>query len=79
MAAVVPIVLSVAVDLAGGESATCLYHRARSYVGAVDAVRVVVVHVAPRGTAAAAHVVLTVVVVVHVVVVDIVFFFLWFL
>ena len=48
MNAVVAIVLSVAVDVAGGSRcATCVYCGTRTYVDVVAAVRVVVVHVVP--------------------------------
>ena len=61
--AVVPIVLSVAVDVAGGESVrNCLNGGTGGYVVVVAAVRVVVVHVAPRVEAAAVVAVLTVIV-----------------
>ena len=63
-----PNVLSVAVGVAGGESVRNMFLlRSQGYVVGVAAVRVVVVHVAPRVEAPAVYAVLTVIVVVPVV------------
>ena len=69
MVAVVAIVLSVAVDLVGGESMRNMsVLRRTTYADVVAAVRVVVVSVVPKVEASAVDAVLTVVVVVLVVV-----------